>query len=317
MNRHKVPILVAVAGMSLSCVRQIRTVNVYPTPSTPAAQRSAANSAMERQVANAVDAGEGDYVVRSLRQKMAAEPDNLAVRLELVDHYTVAGYPELALEHCRLAAARFPESADVQLRMAKLLRQMKLIRQAAEGLEAFLVQHPQTSPEYDSWLGILRDELKEWSGGEKAHRGALALNGKLDYLHNNLGYNLLMQGRAAEAAEEFRQALKLRPDSEVARNNLGMAMASSSNDAVLHWQSVSDPATAHSNMAALLIEQKRYAEARRELDLALGYNRNHAAALNNLRLVSELDGKPAVIPMKPVQTRWSKFRSAVLKLVGG
>jgi hypothetical protein len=51
--------------------------------------------------------------------------------------------------------------------------------------------------------------------------------------------------------------------------------------------------------------------------LALGYHKNHAAALNNLRLVSELDGKPAVIPLKPAQTKWGKFRSKVAKIVGG
>jgi Flp pilus assembly protein TadD len=248
---------------------------------------------------------------------MAAEPDNLAVRLELIDHYSQLGYPELALEHCRLAATRFPESAAVQLPMAKLLRQMKMTREAVKGLGAFLAAHPQKSPDYESWLGIMRDELGDWAEGEKAHRSALALNGNLDSLHNNLGYNLLMQSRPQEAAQEFREALKLRPDSEVARNNLGMALAATPQDAVLHWQSVSDPATAHSNMAALLIKQKRYAEARRELDLALGYNKNHAAALNNLRLVSELDGKPAVIPLKPAQTKWGKFRSKVAKIVGG
>jgi Flp pilus assembly protein TadD len=127
-----------------------------------------------------------------------------------------------------------------------------------------------------------------------------------------------MQKRYSEAAFEFRQALKVRPDSEVARNNLGMALASTPGEqAVLHWQSISDPATAHSNMAAMLIEQGRYAEARKELDLALGYNKSHSAALNNLKLVSELDGKPAVIPLKPVRTKWGKFRSAVLKAVGG
>ena len=272
---------------------------------------------MERQVQNARDAGEGDFVVRSLRQKMAAEPDKLEIRLELIDHYTRAGYPELALEHCRLAATRFPDSAAVQLPLAKLLRGMKMTKEAAQGLAAFLEAHPQESPDYESWLGILRDELGDWAGGEKAHRAALALNGQLDSLHNNLGYNLLMQGRPQEAAQEFREALKLRPNSEVARNNLGMALAATPQDAVLHWQSVSDPATAHSNMAALLIKQKRYAEARKELDLALGYNKNHAAALNNLRLVSKLDGKPAVIPLKPAQTKGGKFRSTIAKIVGG
>jgi len=126
-----------------------------------------------------------------------------------------------------------------------------------------------------------------------------------------------MQKRPSEAAFEFRQALKLKPHSEVARNNLGLALAETPQEAVLHWQSVSDPATAHSNMAALLIEQGRYEDARKELDLALGYNKSHAAALSNLKLVSELDGKPAVIPIKPVRTKWGKFRSAVLKVVGG
>src|SRR5438445_335406 len=82
--------------------------------------------------------------------------------------------------------------------------------------------------------------------GEEAHRAALALGTKLDSLHNNLGYNLLMQGRSKEAAEEFGEALKLRPDSEVARNNLGIALAATPQEALLHWQSVSDPATAHS-----------------------------------------------------------------------
>jgi len=272
---------------------------------------------MERQIANAVDAGDGDYRVRLLRQRMAADPENLGVRIELIDHYTRAGYPELALEHCRLAAARFPESAEIQLSLAKLLRKINMTREAAQGLATFLEHHPQASPAYDSWLGILRDELGQWIEGEASHRAALALNPKLDFLHNNLGYNLLMQKRPSEAAFEFRQALQLKPDSETARNNLGMALAEKPGDAVLHWQSISDPATAHSNMAALLIEQARYAEARKELDLALGYNRSHAAALSNLKLVSELDGKPAVIPIKPIRTKWGKFRSAVLKAVGG
>jgi tetratricopeptide (TPR) repeat protein len=317
MKTFKIPCVLAAASLSLSCVRQVKTAGVYPTPSA-ASEKSRQVSAMERQVANAIDAGEGDYVVRSLRQKMAAEPDNLAVRLELIDHYARAGYPELALEHCRLAAGRFPESPEIQLSLAKLLRSLKMKREAEQGLAAFLVRHPQQSPAYDSWLGILRDELGHWTEGEKSHRAALALGPDSDSLHNNLGYNLLMQKRYSEAAFEFRQALKVRPDSEVARNNLGMALASTpGEEAVLHWQAISDPATAHSNMAAMLIEQGRYAEARKELDLALGYNKSHAAALANLKLVSELDGKPAVIPLKPVRTKWGKFRSAVLKAVGG
>ena len=305
----KISGLIAIAGLSISCVHQVRSTSIYPAPARP--------SAMERQIANAVDAGDGDHIARSLRQRMAAEPDNIAVRLDLIKHFAALGYPGLALEHCRVAAARFPESAEVQLTLARSLRAMNMTKLAADGLAAFLAGHPQQSPAYDSWLGIMRDELAEWAAGERAHRAALALNDGLDYLHNNLGYNLLQQRRISEAAFEFRQALKIRPDSEVARNNLAMALSETPGDAVLHLQSVSDAATAHNNLAAMLIEHQRYAEARKELDLALGYNKTHAAALNNLKLLSELDGKPVVIPAKPARSRWGRFRYAVAKVMGG
>jgi tetratricopeptide (TPR) repeat protein len=309
MKLFKISCVAAAAVLTVSCVHQVQTAGVYAAPPRP--------TAMERQIANAVDAGEGDYVARSLRQRMAAEPENVAVRIELIKHFTAAGYPELALEHCRVAATRFPESGEVQLALAKALRSMRMTREAAAGLGVFLTTHPQPSPVYDSWLGIMRDELRDWTGGEAAHRAALALNGELDYLHNNLGYNLLKQGKSSEAAFEFRQALKLRPDSEIARNNLATALAATPQEALLQFQSVSDPATAHSNLAAMLIEQGKYTEARKELDLALGYNKDHAAALNNLKLVSSLDGAPVVIPVKPVRTKWGKFRFAVLKVMGG
>jgi Flp pilus assembly protein TadD len=134
-----------------------------------------------------------------------------------------------------------------------------------------------------------------------------------DSLHNNLGYNLLMQGKNDPAADQFREALKLNPHSAVARNNLGMALANKPDQAAVNWQSLGDPAVAHNNMAALLIQQGRYPEARRELDLALGYNKNFPAALENLRLVSELDGKPATITARSPQSPWAKVKTGLRK----
>ena len=39
-------------------------------------------------------------------------------------------------------------------------------------------------------------------------------------LHNNLGYNLTLQGKRSEAAAEFHRALAIDGNSEIARNNL-------------------------------------------------------------------------------------------------
>lgn len=267
-------------------------------------------SPFERQVRNAADAGEGDLEARQLRAKLDANPADTATRLQLADHYAKAGFPDIAVEHCRLACERAPESVDAHLALAKLLRQQEQAEEGATVLRRFAAAHGD-DVEVEAWLGLLEDETGNWVAGEAAHRKAIALAPNRDDLHNNLGYCLLEQGRNADAAAEFRAALQLNPQSAVARNNLGLATAGNKTEAILNWQSVASPADAHNNMAAVLIEQGRYAEARREIDLALGYNRQHSAALNNLRLVSELDGKAAEVKLPArTGTRFSRLRAA-------
>ena len=149
------------------------------------------------------------------------------MRVELAKAYRDRGYHDIALEISRLAVARFPESGAAQLSLVRDLRDANQRAEAITGLEAFLKQHPESAAEYYSWLGILRDESGLWPLGEPAHRKAIELAPSTDYLHNNLGYNLLMQKKDEEAAAEFRAALKLNPGSAMARNNLGIALAHS------------------------------------------------------------------------------------------
>jgi Flp pilus assembly protein TadD len=124
-----------------------------------------------------------------------------------------------------------------------------------------------------------------------------------------------MQKKNAEAAAEFREAMRLNPNSQVARNNLGLALAAhSSAEAMAAWKAGSDEASAHNNLAALWIEKKDYQQARQELEIALSYNRSHSAALHNLELVSRLDGKPASITAKPEETLWERFKTGFIRL---
>ena len=303
--------LATVAALSISCTHQ--TGRISSPPSAPI-------SAWDQQIRNAVNLGEGDYELRQLRQKVAAEPDNIAVRIELAKAYRERGYHEIALEISRLAVARFPESGAAQLSLVRDLREVNQRADAIAGLEAFLKAHPASGAEYYSWLGILRDESGLWPLGEPAHRKAIELTPASDSFHNTLGYNLLMQKKNDEAAGEFREALKLNPASQMARNNLGIALANSNApaQAVANWQSATDPASAHNNLAAVWIEKGNYTEARKELDVALGYNRAHSAALNNLELVGRLDGQPATLQAKPeTATRLQKFGHSVRKLFVG
>jgi Flp pilus assembly protein TadD len=145
-------------------------------------------SAIERQVHNAVDAGEGDLEIKALRGRLDADPANLNIRLELARHYQQKGFPDIALEHLRLAVERAPESADAAVAFARLLRDTGRVADGAASLTAFAAKH-QPNLEVWAWLGILRDDARDWKWGEGAYREALALAPDHDDLHNNLGYS--------------------------------------------------------------------------------------------------------------------------------
>src|ERR1044071_1522145 len=82
------------ATLCASCVHE-RRVAVAP-PAAP--------TVWERQIRNAADAGDGDMAMKALRNRVAAEPNNGAARIELAKAYRERGYHEIALDVCRLAA---------------------------------------------------------------------------------------------------------------------------------------------------------------------------------------------------------------------
>ena len=195
-------------------------------------------------------------------------PGSLLARL-----YTRRGLPDLALEHYRLGAALFPGSVVVTLELAKALQAAGETGQALRATQECLAKHPEGVWELLSLEGILEDDLGQWAQAETAHRAALALAPGHSALYNNLGYNLLLQGKAEAAAAEFRNAIKADPLSIIAHNNLGDALAKQARfrEALAEWQLVDGPAVAHNNLAAALMAAGRYAEARAEIALALGF----------------------------------------------
>lgn len=278
----------------LSCTKQMQTVRgPVPTYSVPVV--------MERQIQNATDAGEGDSELHALRQRLAANPQDLESRVLIARLYKRRGLNDLALEHYRLAATQFPDSAVVHIELAKTLREMNASAEALRVVRTFVESQPAANWEALSLEAVLQDEQGEYAAAESAHRAALALEPDRSSLHNNLGYNLLSQGRVDDSVAEFRRALELDPKSQIAHNNLGVALAAkpgtTPKDALAEFNRSGKQAEAHNNLAAILIEQRRYEEARVELTAALQAEPGMPAALANLKLVSLLDGKAAEAPL--------------------
>jgi Flp pilus assembly protein TadD len=294
-----------------SCTRNLQT-SAHRVPAT------AVSVVMERQVKNAQDAGDGDLEAKLLRRRLAANPLDLDARILLARLYDRRGLSDLALEHYRMAAALFPDSVLVTSELAKTLREAGESEAALKALQDYRSRRTgATAWDLLSLEGILQDELGRFDLAEKAHREALALDPGRRSLHNNLGYNLLLQGRAGDAAAEFRRAIEIDPHSAIAHNNLGTALAATPSQALAEMGRSTPPAVAHNNLAAVLIEQGRYAEARTELALALAFRRDFPEALANLKLVSERDGLPATVPVvrKAVNFR-QRAASTWAKVIG-
>ena len=108
-------------------------------------------------------------------------------------------------------------------------------------------------------------------GGERQRiLGSAYLNAILPdtaAVHNVIGVTLLREGRYAEAADAFREALKRRADSMDANRNLGTALAATghTSEAIEYLrravQLAPDNGGAQYELGRLLLERREFAEA--------------------------------------------------------
>jgi Flp pilus assembly protein TadD len=293
-----------------ACTHEVQVASQAPP-------RTKTHALMARQVENAVDLGDADAEARRWRKRLAANASDLDARLALARLYVSRGQPQLAVEHYRLAAELNPDLAGVTLLLAKSLRDLNEPAEALSVIAAFISRHPKESWELLSLAGILEDEQGLFKQAEAAYRAALAIDPTPSSLHNNLGYNLLLQGNAEGAAAEFRKAIEIDPHSVIAHNNLGTALmwakSGKSEQAFAEWRKSGDPAAAHNNLAAIFLEQGHYPEARQELASALELRPDYPAALANLRMVAAADGGPATPAPQQKVNLWKRITSGVTK----
>jgi Flp pilus assembly protein TadD len=260
--------------------------------SRPAATPSRTLSPFVAQARNAVHAGDGDLEIQALRRRLLESPKDITLRRRLADRFAAAGYPDLALEHLRLAAELQPSDFALQLDLCEALQGQGLTTQAKQILAATLALPSPAAPLLTR-AAILSDDLDGPATAEPLHRRALARDPANSDFINNLAYNLMRQNRPLEAESLLRDLLRARPTHERARNNLALLYASQLNqpdEAILHWKAISGPAAAHNNLAAVYIEKEKWTEARAELEKALALRFQFPEALANLRLVAARTG---------------------------
>jgi Flp pilus assembly protein TadD len=239
-----------------------------------------------------VNLGDGDLEVQALRKRLMDNPREIAVRRRLAAKYEAAGYPDLALEHLRIAFEHAPGDLSLALDLAGALKEQGLLTQSTQVLRAGLEGATPTAGQW-SRAAILSDSIGTLAEGEALHRKALAMDAGNFNFANNLGYNLMRQRRAVEAEQVLKQILRTKPSHELARNNLASLYATQLNqpeEALLHWKAISGPAAAHNNLAAVYMDQRKWPEAKVELEKALTLRFQFPEALQNLQIIAARTG---------------------------
>ncbi|MCH8839246.1 MAG: tetratricopeptide repeat protein [Planctomycetes bacterium] len=115
--------------------------------------------------------------------------------------------------------------------------------------------------------------------------------------HNNLGNALQGQGKIVEAIEHYHRALQIKPDSAEAYNNLGIALQRQGKivEAIEHYHRAlrinPDYAEAHINLGFALRGQGKIEEAIEHYHRALQIKPDSAEAYNNLGVALQRQGK--------------------------
>ena len=289
--------------LSTSCVRRAVSqdfglparVKPHRDAKTAHAPDTSIRAVFQKQKIEAFDPLTDDKRVQALQTHLKTDGQDVAAHLELAQIYE--GYnlfAEASEQYTQvlqvMSSPRDGSTATAEPAMLGFARASQALRQVHDAIP-MLERFAKERKSGNAWnqLGLLYDAAGDLASGEKSFGEALALNASSDRFHNNLGYNLLLQKKMDSAAAEFRKALELNPSSAVTRNNLGVALARIGDlqGALEQFEFASDPATAHNNLAVVLLEAGRYEESRDELVKALAIRHSFAPALANFKLVQE------------------------------
>ncbi len=140
-------------------------------------------------------------------------------------------------------------------------------------------------------------QVQFWRNSETLFKRAVQVTRDNYLAHNNLGFYFSGKGRIAEAMEQYRLSLKIKPNYEDALNNLGYALAGQRKyaEAIPLYEAAlrirPKHAEVHNNLGNALSETGKIDEAIQHYLIALQQKPEHADAHNNLGIALAMKGK--------------------------
>jgi Flp pilus assembly protein TadD len=140
-------------------------------------------------------------------------------------------------------------------------------------------------------LGVLYDRRHEWAKSTAAYDHAMSGSGGAALVLNNRGFSRLSQNKLDDAAADFVEALRKKPDFVSARNNLRLTIAMKGDYArAIEGASSSDRASVLNNAGFAAMARGDYSEAENLLGQAIQARGDYySVAASNLEMVHGLE----------------------------
>jgi Flp pilus assembly protein TadD len=182
-----------------------------------------------------------------------------------------------------------PKNRIALLGLGRLHRQSDDLVKSAQYFEEANAAYPNDC-DIISELASTYDLIPQKEKAEALYRQAITLDKRRASSYNNLGYNLLLQGRYEEATQSLQQALSLEPDNKRAQNNLAAAyiLAGQVDKAMPYMEQTVGQAAAHNNLGYIYMSRGEWDKAEREFREAMALKPSYYKLANqNLELLKE------------------------------
>lgn len=156
---------------------------------------------------------------RSFQRAAEINPDDARIQVGLAEVYEKLGDHALAESALRRVVALAPQNVLAQANLGILLNESRKFQEASVILRKASEEDGGNARIWSA-LGRAQLELGDAVAAESSLRRSLSLDDTNPYAHNNLGVLLQRQGKRRDARKEFEVALRLRPEMEIARQNL-------------------------------------------------------------------------------------------------